>query len=159
MNIQRLNDVMASMLDCLCAAMASIAEAGGPEVCMCVMLPGESVPLDYCAESGCGGMAWVRLVRIGEDESLDTTSLRSCFVPMMAEVEMGVIRGYEFDGEIIPDEEDQLSMSIRQLDDAAAMSRAMSCCATEHEFRVANYTPSGPQGGCYGGVWTAQVPL
>lgn len=159
MNMQRLMTAMEQMLDCLCTVMKDIEEKGGPGVCMCAILPGEAVPYDYCGGEDCGGMAWVRLVTISVDEEAADPRLRSCWQPMVADIEVGVIRGYEFNGEVLPDEDTQLAMGIRQVDDAAAVSMAIQCCSEENELRVMSYMPSGPEGGCYGGTWTVRLPL
>lgn len=160
MNLQRLSETLLSMVDCLTASLEAIEEAGGPGVCISTLLPGDTVPLDYCAgEDDCGGMAWVRLMGITPDQMVDTTTTRSCWQPMEAMVEVGVVRGYEFDGEALPSEDAQLGMSIRQIDDAAAVARAIQCCSAEYEIQVQAYEPTGPEGGCYGGRFTVRVPL
>lgn len=158
LHLPEMQEVMMHMLDCLCAAIAKIEAEGGPAVCMCTILPGEAVPMDYCGNGDCGGMAWVRLQSLTQDESASFTPA-SCFLPLVATIEVGVLRSVEFDGQTLPSGEDQLRMALRQLDDMEAVQKALECCTADHKFRVGAYNPVGPQGGCFGGTWTVSMDV
>ncbi len=154
MNLARLQEALIALVDCLCTQMDEVAEAGGPNVCLCTLLPGSAVPQDYCQGQGCGGMAWVRLVTLTPNDAIESRGNR-CFTPMVGTVEVGIIRSVPTPGyNGLPTEDDHLEMSVRQMEDMKAACRAMDACSADYEFTVGGYTPIGPQGGCVGGAWT-----
>lgn len=153
MNLAQFQGALLALVECLCTEMQAIAEVAG-EVCLCTLLPGSAVPQDYCQGQGCGGMAWVRNHDLTPNDAFDGRGV-GCFTPMLATVELGIIRSVPTPGyNGLPSEDDHLEMSVRQMEDMSAACRAMQACSQSHEFTVGGYTPIGPQGGCFGGAWT-----
>lgn len=151
---------MLDIASCLCA---EIEKSELPNTCFCGIIPGESVPLDYCdpCEGGECGMAWVRLVSVQPlfDIGLgDSAGGNPCNTQMVASVEVGIARcapGPDLRGRP-PTMADQLAATELQFADMAAARRAAVCCKLESDLRrnVSTWLPFGPSGGCMGGIWT-----
>lgn len=153
-----------ALAQCLCEAIAS---NDLPDLCFCGMLPGETVIADYagdCEDSN--GMAWVRLTNLYPSVQLgaQNTQPGNCASMLGIDAEIGVFRTFPVgtqDGEP-PTPAQMLYASELAIADAMAMRQAIYCCDALPgvDLMVGNYTPVGPVGGVYGGLWTIalQVP-
>lgn len=159
MNIARLQEFTLALRDCLCTTLEAEVEAGrNTGVCVCSVLPGQSVPFDYCAgQSASGercGMAWVIISSITADS--EEGGVRMCIPPMLATVSVGILRGAMFDD--LPDSDDNLALWLQQMKDMQTLAKALYCCDKGRtRFTVSDYTPIGPEGGCYGGQFNLTV--
>lgn len=151
---------------CLCE---ELADAGGPPLCFCGVVPGEAAAYDYCSpcDSGGCGMAWVRLAGVVPLNTVSTGSFAGvvpgggrCAPALAAVYEVGVLRcAPTLDGGELPDVATQLTAAHLQASDMAAAGRAAACCfKSDGRFiDVGGWAPLGPAGGCLGGAWTVTV--
>lgn len=153
--------LMEDLSGCLCTM---LAEAGGPELCFCGVIPGSDVDTMLATLGRCdGGMAWVRL-----DTSFPSTTfpqpdqLASCTTLMAAVLEVGVLRPVMLGTDRRAPSMDELVAATRlQLSDRTAMQKAIQCCVTgtdvDFVYLMGDYSPEGPQGGLVGGSWTLTI--
>ena len=151
--------IMTELASCLCAELAS---SGLPEPCFCGIFPGEQAPFDFCAcDSGGCGQAWVRLAAAGPSSFFPTiggtSGLGSCAAQLAFQFDVGVLRCAPMpdDQGSPPTMSAQFEAAQLQYADMMAMRRAIVCCAraSKRGMDLGQYTPTGPQGGCLGGVW------
>lgn len=155
--------LMLQLSACLCKELDR--SYGGP-TCFCGVLPGINIPADYCdCTSGSCGQAWVRLNNVYSSGQFPNPSLgpNSCFDPIAARIDMGVLRcvpGIGSRGEM-PDEEEQAEAVHVQVSDVAAIYRAIHCClpANPKDWVIGQYLPIGPLGNCGGGAVAITVRL
>jgi hypothetical protein len=145
---------LTELATCLCS---ELEEAQLPDLCFCGVLPGADVPADYVSEDA--GMAWVRLMNVYPSTIFPSTdtSLKSCVVPLAAQVEIGVLRCSPSpdDAGTPPSAAAMWEATRLQMADMAAMYRAVRCCYAKGKAMVlGQYTPIGPQGGVVGGTWS-----
>lgn len=154
------NDYLCELATCLCAGVKS---AGLPEPCFCGVMPGDAVARDYCdpCDDGRCGAVWARLVSIASESQLPdggTTAICNLVIPVL-NIEVGAVRCApmpDSDG-TPPDEAAMLGATQIQIVEAGVMHDAIACCADKYDVVLGSYTPTGPAGGCLGGIWTAQV--
>lgn len=154
---------MESLSGCLCA---ELAEAGGPEVCFCGVIPGDAVDPSLAAPGrGCGGgMAWVRLDS-GYPSTVfpePDTRAAGCSTLLAGVFEIGVLRPITLGSERkLPTLEELVAATRLQFSDMSAMKRAIACCINGIEadfvYVLGEYVPSGPEGGLLGGFWTVTI--
>lgn len=150
---------MTALAECLCT---EILKAGLPPTCLCGVLPGEAIDASYVTDSE--GMAWVRLAGAYPYNAFPNASLTGnpCVMPLAYQLEIGSLwcapvardsRGNP------PTVDDQFATTEVQVAAMAAMHRAIVCCLPSERAQVAlgQYTPSGPEGGVVGGVWSLVV--
>lgn len=141
--------------DCLCSELAS---AGLDGQCQCVLLHGAGA--QPALPSAGKGVAWVGLNSIFPSTTFPepSESASSCSAPLAASVTVGVIRCYQVktSGE---SEEDMRTYMDLQMADMAAMRRAILCCADIEgvDVDLGTYSPIGPEGGIYGGMWSSVI--
>lgn len=147
---------MLVLASCLCR---EIAEAELPDPCFCGVIPGQAVPLDYCAPCGSRGgkcgMAWVRLAGVAPANFTGTSGdITRCATPLQATIEVGVARCAPTGSlDSLPTMADQLAAAELQTADMAAALRAIRCCTDNGDIAVTAWAPFGPTGGCLGGSW------
>lgn len=152
------------LLGCLCPQLE--LTTGGP-VCACCVTTGPPV-LDCCAcaQSGTGGYAWVRVVRIypsGARFPALLNTLERCPITSLAvELELGVVRcSHQVTDDGSPAGCDAMLADAEMvLDDAAAMRRALNCCfgtGLGDPLVLGQWQSYGPDGGCVGGSMTLVV--
>jgi hypothetical protein len=154
-------DSMVLLADCLCT---QIMVCGGPDVCFCGVVPGESVVADYggdCAKK-CG-MAWVRLNALYPSTSMGepNNDPKNCRAGLGYEVELGILRCTPVGtGDIPPTQDQLLNVTELQVHDAMTMRRAVACCDGSDDWSMGTYGTVGPTGGILGGSWlvTMWVP-
>ena len=141
--------------DCLCN---ELDQAGLSELCDCELLHGLGAFPDQPAIGK--GIAWVGLNSIFPSKLFPSPDgdIENCTAPLAAAVSIGVIRCYKVRerGETLDEMRGYLDM---QMADMAAMRRAIVCCAKDEDIAVSlgTYTPLGPDGGSYGGVWNPTI--
>lgn len=154
---------LSQMQDILLAAVAVELEKDGTgsSICSFTKQPGDSVALDYAE---CGGMAWVRLVdsrpTVGFTRA-DVTPA-SCYWGLTHTLEIGIMRPSPIPeeslaGAELPDDSEMSAATEAQMNDLAAMHRAIKAARREFELLPGTYTPVGPVGGTVGGTWAVQV--
>lgn len=167
-------DLASRVLVCLSDQLA--LTRGGP-VCRSSVYPGEEIaPMDVCCEgTSCHGMAAVRVYRIaprtGRFPQQDHTArLHSCDkLNYQVTLELTVYRcAATLDDRGDPPSVADLTWNVKvQMDDAAAMRRAVGCCYSAIAGRQVagvtlpytltgdyvedDYNPVGPAGDCLGG--------
>lgn len=164
-------DLAAQVLDCLCDQLA--LTRGGP-VKRCCLYPGEEIaPMDEC----CQGMAAVRVYRIfpvtGRFPQQDFSPRNCAGSAYGVTLELTVYRcAATLDDRGRPPTCSALTDNVAvQMDDAAAMRRAIQCCyaprAEDGEFPWTasgmfvedDYNPVGPAGDCMGGRQRWHFPV
>lgn len=143
-----------------------LTEAGiRDQLCALSIYPGIGVPFDYAADSeDCsGGMGWIRMFSSFPSNLYPTpeNSLRgSCTAPLAFMVEIGLVRpagvlDTDLGGVTIPSPEEEFDLSMALIDDMMLMKEAVTRTkATYSDIILGAWTPSGPDGGAVGGVWT-----
>lgn len=168
--MHNIEHIMLHLTDCLCTKIAEEAALGKVEnVCICTVVAGDSVPLDYCGPGACDsdgcGIAWIRLVSVGvpADMSIDTgVARRNCGMPVQAIIEAGIGRCSRTDTSDIsegqlPSADDHLAEVLQQLEDLAILRWIAECC--HKGTYIEEYAPFGPEGGCVGGIVTFRVDV
>lgn len=146
--------VILDLVECVCDRLTAEG-AGRP--CWCGLLPGLEVSWDYCAEcdNGTCGMGWVRLASVFPYNVFPIQSLEvGCALPLAWAVEVGALRCMPTSDGMLPDPSITAEAAAAQYADAYALYRALMCCNAPL-VAAGIYTPTGPQGGCVGGFWTA----
>lgn len=138
----------------LASALGELALDGGPEVSKAFVAPGAVVAWDTC----CGGQLWVRVVKMHPVNPFPSKALDQvpCQYPLGMQIGLGLIRCQSGIGNLDqmadPSEEALTGDARQMLCDAGALYRALVC---DEGLLVDQWTPLGPQGGCYGGEWLA----
>lgn len=157
---------MIELSACLCA---EIEASGLPTPCSCGPIAG-ALTLDYCgscSDGKCGGQAWVRLTSAfpSSDFPNPRAEAFNCFVPLVFEVEVGIVRckpvgtASGMRGYVPPSLEQQVAAVRLQTADMAAILRAVNCCFANGDFNysVGQYTPVTPEADCVGGAFTVTI--
>jgi len=144
--------------ECVCTMLAN---EGAGETCWCGLHPGASASWEYCGECGTDtcGMGYVRAGTIFPYDAFPTAVVdERCARPLALAVEVGALRCFPTpqDGNLVPPAV-MAEVTIRQALDARALYLALQCCGLD--LAVESYQPSGPAGGCVGGLWIAYLPL
>lgn len=146
-----------------------IDAAGLERPCLVTVMPGQEVALDYCDHCD-NGMAWTRLVSVTrlENQQAAVEQLANCGSGYTAVIEVGWMRGgptvgLDDTGSVVevPSEEELRHAAIHQFADMTMMQRALCrvTLSTRWKPKPVEYSPFGPQGGCYGGIWTVTIPV
>lgn len=150
--------VLTDLATCLCA---QILTDGLPPVCVCGVMPGIQVAMDYAGDcdDACG-MAWVRLLTSYPSVAVGLRTDRpgNCSAGIGLEVEMGIVRCLNVgDGTNPPDPADLSAAALLQSADMMAMWRAVACCRNSKDWALGPYAPYGPEGGLVGGLLTMSI--
>lgn len=121
--------------------------------------PGEAVAFDDC----CEGQVWSRLVTMGAAQAARTgaqpgTSV--CASPhFVATLELGIVRcAATLNNQGQAPSPDRITDDGEQgLDDMAALFEVLKC--SDLVRSLGQWSPVGPQGGCFGGAWQFTVRL
>lgn len=151
-----INARLAELAACLCAQID-----GGDSMCFCGVMPGEQWYdlTGECEDDQCG-QAWVRVVNVYPSTVLGVpdTSFQNCGKALSFDLEMGVIRCWHIpDGGEAPDAAQLLSASDQQVKDMIDMRKAIECCESFEDYTLTVWSPIGPSGGIYGGLWNLTV--
>lgn len=151
-----LNESLVEFTGCVGAALADICSYG--------LTIGETyVPFDPDPEDDCDedeafcSQAWVRVMSaqpIYQGDSFDG----DCGGVMQLVLEVGVLRcfGIEEEG-AAPTASDVLAASMQAMTDMRAIHCAAMSCEVWDAITTGTWTPAGPLGGQYGGIWTFTV--
>ena len=132
---------------------------GYEDLCIKFLSPGEDVDLDHITGGDCKGMVYVRLVTAFQSATFPVASEAStCDLPLAFECEVGVARPFPFstglDGKpILPTAVEYAEKAKVQYADMLAMRDAVKGLDVE-ESQLGTYTPFGPDGYTYGGIWS-----
>lgn len=159
--------ILQELLDCLKEEIRESELDADDDICFVSAVPGAEVAFDY----DCSGMAWVKL-----NNAFPTNNFPIPFDPSLGpnagvgiafQVEVGMIHGVVGIDESgrIPDADDMLAATERQMAEMAAMHRAITCCLAGHvwpagrelTYAITDYLPNGPEGGMVGGSWNIVV--
>lgn len=147
-------EIQAALLESLTA---QIRAAGKEEdYCSITVQPGNAVSFDFGPESGCGGIAWTRLVA-----SAPATGRNGCVMWLVHTIEVGMVGpvpGLEYTlGEYtVPDDAELFDAAKRQSDELTMMFEALKGSGLRG-LEIGDYAPSGPEGGVMGGYFTVTV--
>lgn len=154
--------LLLELRDCLCAELRRTMLGAA---CRCMVVHSVTVPVaDGCdCECDAGqGEAWVRLVRLEPEISLNPIAAQSCPAGWQAVIELGIRRCIPIpdEGEPLP-ERTVTDTALELLSDQAATLRVLGCCPalTDLSFGVDFWQPDGPAGGCAGGTLQIRVAL
>lgn len=147
-------EVLAGLLE---AVTAQIRAAGKEdEYCSITVQPGTAVSFDFGPESGCGGIAWTRLVA-----SSPAVGRNECVMWMVHTIEVGMVGpvpGLEYTlGEYsVPTDAELFDAAKRQSDEFVMLFDALKGAGIPG-LAIGDYAPSGPEGGVLGGYFTVTV--
>lgn len=129
------------------------------DLCIKFLSPGEDVDLDHITGGDCKGMIYVRLVTAFQSETFPVAAEASrCDLPLTFECEVCVARPFLF-GEtldhkpILPTQGEYAEKAAVQYADMLAMRNAVRALDVE-DSQLGTYTPFGPDGLTYGGIWS-----
>jgi hypothetical protein len=152
-----LSATLEALATCVCA------ELGSPGFCFCGVIIGEDTydlsGIGDCADDACG-QAWVRVTDSYMASSLGEQDVEggNCGLELNVEVEIGAIRCLETPERGEANTPEELLAAFRQANaDMLAIRRAVFCCDAidPKDVILGTWTPQGPLGGLYGGIWTA----
>lgn len=117
--------------------------------CKCILAPGAAFPPSFPAAGK--GVAWVGIETIAPME--DTF----CSGALVVGLNVGVLRCMPVTRDD-PSAAQYAEYMAQALADMQALRKALLCCDHEVEdVALGTWTPYGPEGGVYGGFWTATV--
>lgn len=153
----RLMPALVALKDCLCSELTKRGLSAG---CTCSLVHGNVENVEF-PEVG-KGVAYVGIGGIFESTAFPNPAAGAspCGRPLAASITMGVLRCYRV-GTSYPSADDSMLYLDKQMADMAAMKTALTCCSkssgVQFEVSLGTYAPFGPEGGVYGGIWTATV--
>lgn len=162
---QRLNDSLLKFTTCIANAV--------PDICSWGITIGETyVPFDpdedeECTDADCSQI-WVRVISVTPTNVPDGFGGNSCAVDLRIDIEVGILRCITIpDGGEAPTATDVHLASVQSMEDMLAIQCAALTCqdTTDPEnprdiwsaIELGQWTPAGPLGGQYGGIWTFTV--
>jgi hypothetical protein len=156
-----INQMTAALLESLTQ---QIRAAGKQDnYCSLTVQPGNAVVFDFGPESGCGGIAWVRLISANPSVAFPSAdvSLDSCAFSLAFTVEMGMVGPAPVLENTLgqftpPDDIELFDASMRQMDEMQMMYDALKAARIPQKI-IGSYAPQGPEAGVMGGVWTVTV--
>ena len=159
-------DPLGPRLEVLLACLEDRLNGYGVPVCRAFIHPGSTAPWDACgvAEGGAEGQAWVAAARMSP-QPIQDAGQRIRPVEFAAEVVVGVLRcAATVDDHGNPPSVDAvMGDAQKQTRDAAIIREVYECCyvqatdAGTGEFRLGDWEPLGPLGGCVGSQWRATI--
>lgn len=158
-----------SPADALNEALLQFAACVGtsiPDICSYSLTIGETYvpfepdPEDECPENAslCSQI-WVRVMNVGVlNTGAEGWGGNSCAVALSMQLEVGVIRCIEIPGEgEAPSATDVMIAATQSMDDMNRLLCAAMSCEVWEAIDIGTWTPMGPLGGQYGGIWTFTV--
>lgn len=158
--MSRILDALTLLAACVCK---EATNDGEEPLCFCGVLPGDAVAHDYGFSDNCAqpGMAWVRLLTAYPSSavgSADTTP-NNCMKATGLDIEVGILRGYPIEEQVSA--EVAAEAVVRQYDDYERMLRAILCCDafSRTDLVLGSYTPIGPMGAVFGGIYVFSASI
>lgn len=130
-------------------------ECQGVPACRYDALITDQDQLDGCDCCDAQARVWARV------SSIDATGVAiapNCPPMLEATIQVGISR-CAITGEELPDSSALRDQAIRGYADMYAMRHAIVTCKTKASYSLESWQPIGPQGGCYGGIWTINLRL
>jgi hypothetical protein len=137
------------------------------DICSYGLTIGETyVPFDPDPEDDCPddvaacSQAWVRVMGVQPTHKGESFDDGDCSAVLRVELEVGVLRCVDVpeDGEA-PTASDVLVGSLQAMTDMKAIYCAAMDCEVWDSIDSGTWSPSGPIGGQYGGIWTFSVEI
>lgn len=165
-----MSDPTGHVLSTLLGHVIGRLDGGDASVCRSFVAPGTVAPWDTCCDcTGGEGQAWTLAERVYPTQPFpqqDTGAQRCRPVQYAAEVVVGVLRcavtvddhGNPPLAQAVTADADKVSRD-RDLMLAALLCDWLGDDDDPGTFRLGEWTPLGPQGGCVGGQWRATVAL
>lgn len=154
------------MMDILLANLAEELDRRETRGNMCLeqVYPGDSIPVDFGAES-CGGIAYVQLLSSVPTTTFPapSTTVDNCTHTLAHTMTIGIWRPAEMPREVrgrivLPSQAQVRKETELQMDDMDAIYQAVLGARSDIDMMVlGTYTPQGPNGGALGGNWSVQV--
>lgn len=153
-----LSTTLEALATCLCA------ELGGG-FCFCGVIIGEDTydlsGIGDC-EGGACGQAWIRVTQayMASDLGEQDTDGNNCSLELNVDLDIGVLRCLETPDRGEANTPEELLAAFRQQNaDMLAVRRAVLCCdaVDSRDIILGLWSPQGPAGGIYGGIWTATL--
>lgn len=147
---------------CLCAELQAMA---APFVCFCGVIIGEDTydlsGIGDCEDNACG-QAWIRVTQayMASDLGEQDVDGNNCSLELNVDLDIGILRCLEVPEKGEANTPEELLAAFRQQnEDMLAIRRAVLCCDAidTRDVILGLWTPQGPQGGIYGGIWTATL--
>lgn len=137
------------------------------DVCSYGLTIGETyVPFDPDPEDDCPddiaacSQAWVRVMGVQPIYKNDSFDDGDCSAVLRLSLEVGVLRCLDIpEGGEAPTASDVLVAAMQSMTDMRAIYCAAMACEEWDSIDSGTWTPNGPMGGQYGGVWTFDVEL
>jgi len=138
-----------------------------PDVCSFGLTIGESyVPFDPDDDDGCEDdevactQGWVRVTGAGITEVQDSFEKGGCGGTQEVGIEVGILRCVEVpeDGEA-PKATEVMVAALQSLEDMNTIYCAAMSCEAVEDLNVGQWTPLGPLGGQYGGMWSFTMEI
>lgn len=157
-----MSGVWDSLTGLLACAVTTLSEAGEPDPCAAIVVPGSQTVADYigtCENDG-DGMLWVRLASAYPTSGvgiIDETA-NNCSKPLGWDIELGLIREYPIDESGFPEPDVTQQVADQQIREMGLLRKAIQCCeALPEQVVLRNYEPLGPLGDTVGGQWNIVV--
>lgn len=124
-------------------------------------VPFDPDPEDDCPEEDAAcSQAWVRVMAVNPSNVGESFDGSDCAVTLRLTLEVGVLRCIEIpEGGEAPTATDVMVAAMQAMTDMNAIHCAAMSCEKWESISHGAWTPSGPLGGQYGGVWTFDVEL
>lgn len=160
MDPQIINNTLNEILDCVCAVLA-----GGSCGCPCYsFVASGQVPWDHCCD---GGQLSVKLDRMFATSNFPTqdNSTLQCGVTFSADITVTLLRcGPTVDDNGNPPLPDAITAANTQVyEDMALIAPAVVCCLSVakrfRQFKINDFRPVVPLGGCYGAEMRLTIEL
>lgn len=154
-----LNEALVSFAGCIGEAFT--------DVCSYSLIIGQSyVPFapdpedeDACEDEDCS-QVWVRVTSVNPTPSAVEGWDESCALTLDINLEVGIIRCMEVmeDGEA-PTASSMLAYAVQAMEDMKTIMCASLGCEVWAALDIGQWSPLGPMGGEYGGMWTMTAQL
>lgn len=138
------------------------------DVCSYGLTLGDSyVPFMADEDDGCDEdeeaceQAWVRVMGLAPAPGgTDSFGGEDCALVLRMDLEVGILRCFEImeDGEA-PNATAVMAAALQAMEDMNTIMCAALGCEVWQSINVGQWTPTGPLGGQYGGIWTFTVEL
>lgn len=162
---ERLNDALIALTGCVGEAL--------DDICSYSLTIGETyVPFDPDEDDECEddeavcSQAWVRVMTVAPVNKAESFEIGDgCYVTLGMTLEIGVYRCLDIpEGGEAPTASDVLVAAMQSMTDMRAIYCAVMSCGGEEgpgfdSIESGTWTPSGPLGGQYGGIWTFDVEI
>lgn len=155
-----LNDSLIAFLQCVHTAV--------PDVCTSSVTIGQSyVPFDPDEDEDCDAdeavcsQLWVRVMNVTPlFQQASFAGGDGCSTSLQLTLEVGILRCIEIpEGGEAPSATDVLVASQIAMDDMMAIHCAATECDVFDSISTGQWSPSGPLGGQFGGIWTFTVEV